>query len=136
MGHIQNRVAGCPQLANEGENMFSRLWIHPCRRLVKQDQLRPVHEAHRQVKPPFHSSRKRADVVVASPREADELQQLVDATFELCTCHAVDTPEEAQVFGCCQPRIDREVLGHKTDQAANRPHFLAETMAEEGCLTA
>ena len=53
------------------------------RRLVEEQQPRPVHERQREVEPPLHAARVAADLAVGGVGQADALEQLVAARAPL-----------------------------------------------------
>ena len=51
--------------------------VEPGRRLVEEDDPRPVHERERKVEPPLHPARVAADLAVGRLAEADAVEQLL-----------------------------------------------------------
>ena len=73
-------VEGFPRLADERHHLGGLARIHPCRRLIEQEQFRPRRESPSHFQPPLLAVGEIAGENVAAalqPDEAQEFQRLI-----------------------------------------------------------
>ena len=88
-------------------------------RLVEEQDARPVDEREPDVEPPLHAAREGADDPVGGVREAEAVEQLLDAALELRAAEAVEPAAEAQVLARGGLAVGAAALGDHADRAAH-----------------
>ena len=80
---LRRQEDGDAVLAGEPGDLVPRgraaLDVEPGRRLVEEEDPRPVHEREREVEPPLHPARVAADLAIGRLVEADAVEQLLRA---------------------------------------------------------
>ena len=92
------------------------------RRLVEEEDLRPVHERERQVEPALHPARVAAHLAVGGLAQADAAEQLVGALRPLGARDPLQRGLQAQVLAAGQERVERGLLQRRADV---HPHLRA-----------
>jgi hypothetical protein len=96
------------------------LGIEPRGRLVEEQDLRPVHERHRDVEPPLHAAGVGADQAAGGVGEAELIEQLAGSRRERTPVQAVDLPLQAQVLRPRGPAVDAGALADDADRPPHR----------------
>src|SRR5207247_4762857 len=96
------------------------LRIEPGGRLVEEQDLRPVQQAHGDVEPPLHSSGVRPDRTVGGLAEAEALEQLVGALAELAASDAIEGALEDEVLTARRLFSRARALADHADGAADQ----------------
>jgi hypothetical protein len=125
-----------PRAEHHCEHPLARLRIDPRRRLVQQDDLRPVQDAGREAQPPAHADRELQDGLVGAVGEADQVQRVDDRRGRIPRRDALRAGEEVQVLGRRQGGIERHLLGYEPEHAApgGRPGGQAVPSDRHGTL--
>src|SRR5688572_12563355 len=115
----QDRLAECPQLAQQLAQFDSRPWVEPRGRLVEQQDQRVVHERVGQAQALLHPPREGLDVVVALATEIDQLKEIADHAPPVGRPDPVAAREEIEVFPYLHVVVDAERVRHEPEDAAN-----------------
>ena len=113
------QVLGAAQLLDLLPHRDAHLGIEAGRRLVEEEDARPVHERHRDVEAPLHPARVAARDPICGFVEPDLLEQVLDALLDLAAAHAEDAALEAQVLAAGERDVDAVLL---LDDADPAPH--------------
>jgi hypothetical protein len=89
------------------------------RRLVEEEDPRPVHERQRQVQPPLHPAGVAADLAVRRVAQAHALDQLVAAPAPLALRHALQRGLQLHVLAPGQQRVQGRLLQRGADRRAH-----------------
>ena len=99
------------------------------RRLVEEEDARPVGEREREVEPALHPARVAADLAVGGVGEADPLEQFAAALVALGLAEAVQGGLQAHVLAAGQQRVERGLLQGGADRGAHLRPFLDDVEA-------
>ena len=114
---------GQPVLARKlrdlAPHVRARLRIKPGCRLVEEENLRLMDQAHRHVELALHATRERACDALVRFGEIEALQQPGDAPPQLATGEAIQLPLQPQVLGRRRLEVHRRLLPDDADQAAH-----------------
>ncbi len=120
---LRREEDGDAVLAGESRHLdperVAALRIEPGRRLVEEEDRRPVQERERQVEAALHPARVRAHLAVRRFGQADALEQLVAAARALVAREAVQRRLQANVVAARQERVQRSLLERRADQLAH-----------------
>ena len=94
------------------------LRVEAGRRLVEEEDARPVDEREREVEPALHAARVAADLAVGGVGQADALEQLV-ARARLRSARGIPWSArlEPQVLAAGEQRVERGLLERGADRA-------------------
>ena len=110
-------MLGAAELLDLLPHRDAHLGIEAGRRLVEEEDARPVHERHRDVEAPLHAARVAARDSVGRFVEPDLLEQVLDALLDLAAAHAEDAALEAQVLAAGERDVDAVLLLDDADPA-------------------
>jgi len=127
MGGIEDGHALPAQLLHHVEDAAAALGVDAHRRLVHEQQLRPVEQPGGDVDAPLHAAGEGLDVILGPVAQPDLGQQFVDAPLQLPAAHAIEAAPKAEVVAGAQRAIEGDLLGHDADVPAN-----AEGVAGDG----
>ena len=95
------------------------LRVEARRRLVEEEDARPVDEREREVEPALHPARVRPHLAVGGLGETDAREQLLAAAAALVAADAVQRRLQAQVVARRQQRVERGLLERGADRGAH-----------------
>ena len=125
---VEHGGAGARESEDRSEHTLARLRIDPHRRLVDQDNLRPVQDASREAQPPAHADRELRHGLVGAVGEADQVERMADRRGRISRRDALRAGEEVQVLGRRQGGIERHLLGHEPEHAAHGRRLGGQTV--------
>ena len=94
----------------------SALHVEPGRRLVEEEDRRPVREREREVEPALHPARVAADLAVGCERQPDPLEQLLRADAALGAGDPVQRALEPEVLAAGEQVVERGLLQRGADR--------------------
>ncbi len=103
----------------------ARLGVEPGRRLVEEQHLRAVEQAHRDVEPALHAARVGLDLAVGGVGEAEALERLGRAALQLGAGDAVELALEHEVLAPGGLAVGAVLLRDDADRVADA-HGLGE----------
>ena len=110
-------------LAGEARHLVperrAALRVEAGRRLVEEEDARPVDEREREVEPPLHAARVAADLAVGRLGEADALEQLLRRGLALGLREPLQHRLQPQVVAAGEQRVERRLLERGADHAAH-----------------
>ena len=121
--------SSCARRPTSAQSAVRDCGIEPGRRLVEEEDLRPVHESEREVEPPLHPARVRAHLAVGCRLEPHALEQLVRPLLALGAGDAVQRRLEAQVLAAREQRVERGFLEGSADGRAHLRALLDDVEA-------
>jgi hypothetical protein len=133
---VQDGGSGRAQTPNQLQNVRARLRVDARGRFVKQDQFGFMHQRRREIQPPLHPARERSDVAITVGFQADEAQQLLNASSELRALHSIETAEKPQVLRRGQARVKGGFLRRQTNHLPHRGGFVADAAAKQDRVAA
>ena len=95
------------------------LGVEAGRRLVEEEDARPVHERHRDVEASLHPAGIAARNPVGRFLEPDLLEQVLHALLDLAAAHTEDAALQAQVLAAGERDVDAVLLLDDADPAPN-----------------
>ena len=103
----------------------ARLGVQAGGRLVEEQDLGAVDEAHRQVEPALHAARVGLGLAVGGVGEAEALERLADAPAQVAAGDGVELALQDEVLAPGRLGIEPVLLGDDADGAADA-HGLGE----------
>src|SRR5204863_1683326 len=85
------------------------------RRLVEEENRRPVHERHRQVEPALHPARIAAHLAVGGTGKPDAVEELVRTRATVATRQRLQRRLQTEVLPTGEERVERRFLKSGTD---------------------
>src|SRR5438045_2390009 len=107
----ENGDAALFKIDNDVANVARAGGIDSGGRLVEHDQLRLVNQRLSKADSLQHSFRVSAQSLIARIRQADELEQVADAIFQLPAVQPAKLAEESQRFFAGEKFVEVRVLG-------------------------
>ena len=120
-------VAGEP--GDLGPERASALRVEARRRLVEEEDRRPVHEREREVEPALHAARVAADLAVGGEREPDPLEQLLRPGPALGAWDAVERALQPEVLAAGEQVVECGLLERGADRRADLRPLLHDVEA-------
>ena len=117
---VDDRRPTISQTADEREDLVARSHVGTGRRLVEQDERRPVHERDRRVQPAAFTARELRGATAEEIGEPERRGDVVDPIDELSTPQPGEPGEEPQVVAHGERQVDARVLGREADELAGR----------------
>ena len=126
---------GHPLLGGEPLDLLperaAALRIEAGRRLVEEEDLRPVDERQREVEAALHAARVPADLAIGGIGQPDALDQLVAALPALILRDALERRLQPHVLAGGQMDVERRFLERRPDHAANPSAFGCDVVAAD-----
>ena len=122
---------GPHQVAHVGEDAGAGLYVQPDRRLVEQQQRRPVEQCAGDLDAPHLAAGQAARLVVQAPAHLDGLQHGIDAPSRLGRAHAVQRGMVGKVLVDAQIEIQRARLEDDAEASQRRSGRAADVVPED-----
>ena len=103
--------------------------VEPSRRLVEEEDARPVDECQRQVEPPSHAAGVVAHFALRRLREADPLEQLGGPSPALGLVQPVQGGLQSHVLAAAEQRVECRLLQRRPDRGAHPRPFADDVEA-------
>ena len=123
VGGVEHPDARRAQLLHAREDRVTALRIDADRRLVEDQQGRPVKEPDADVEAPLHTTGELTGSVVGRIEQPDGLQDLRRPRRETTPAEAVQTAEESKVLRRGEIGIDGQILWHVADRSLGVAHL-------------
>ena len=118
-GHEDRDLLALLELADVGPDRAPGLGVEADRRLVEEQHARGVHQAPRDLEAAAHPAGEGAHDVVRALPQADHRQHLLHARLDQIALDAVELGVQAEVLRGGQVAVERRVLEHEADVAAD-----------------
>ena len=132
---LRGQEDGDAVLAGEPRDLVpesrAALDVEPGRRLVEEEDPRPVHERQRQVEPALHPARVAADLAIGRLAQADAVEELLRTRLPLGPRDPLQRRLQAQVVASRQHRVERRLLERRADHRAHLRALLDDVVAAD-----
>ena len=96
-----------------------RLWIESCGWLIEHQNARAGNQRTRNREAALHAAREWLYLILGAVTELKEFKQLIGTGCDAGAIHAEEAPEDEQVLANTQLHVERLLLMHDADLAAN-----------------
>ena len=125
----EDRHAIPRHILHERPDAAAHLRVKRDRRLVEEQDARPVQEGAHDEQAPLHAARESPNAIVDDIRELDVAQELLDARAPLCPRHVMQARMKLQVLPDREVLVEVDVLRHDADQGLDAPCIMARVEA-------
>ena len=120
MGRVEDGHALVAERLDAGEDGVAALRVDTDRRLVEDQQARPVEQPDGDIQAALHPAGVVLGPLPCPVGQVDDRQNVVDAGRQLPAAQPVQPAKEDEVLARAEVRVDREILGHETDRCLRR----------------